>query len=125
MKWTNTATPPEAQSDRPASPRRAARGKTDERDEEMDEQERIEKALEIARRHGQVDGAHHKMWAIDQMVRALTDCPLVPREAKDYRGEPHTFEAFGESEEYARFIAEYQAGEDGPETYRWDEGIAP
>lgn len=31
----------------------------------------IEKALEIAK-DGQIDGAHHKTWIIDQMVRALT-----------------------------------------------------
>jgi hypothetical protein len=31
-----------------------------------------EEALEIARRYGGIDGAHHKDWVIDQMVRALT-----------------------------------------------------
>lgn len=29
------------------------------------------------------DGAHHKQWAIDQMVRALTGCPMVERTALD------------------------------------------
>jgi hypothetical protein len=28
-------------------------------------------ALQIAARYGQIDGAHHKAWVIDQMVRAL------------------------------------------------------
>ncbi len=31
----------------------------------------IEAALSIAKSNGQTDGAHHKMWAIDQMVKAL------------------------------------------------------
>lgn len=91
----------------------------------MNERERIVKALEIAACYGQTDGAHHKTWVIDQMVRALTDCPLVQREAKDYQDKSYTFEAFGESDEYTRFITEYMVGEGGPMTYSWDEGIAP
>lgn len=58
-------------------------------------------ALEIARRYGQDDGAHHKAWVIDQMVRALTGSG------------------------YDAWIAGFCVGEDGPETYSWDEGIAP
>lgn len=63
--------------------------------------ERIELALEAALSYGQTDGAHHKMWVIDQMVRLLT------------------------GDRYEQVITEYCAGEDGPETYAWDEGIAP
>ena len=33
--------------------------------------ERIEKALEFAWCYGQIDGSHHKLWVIDQMVRVL------------------------------------------------------
>ena len=33
--------------------------------------ERIRAALQIARDYGTTEGAHHKAWAIDQMVRAL------------------------------------------------------
>ena len=33
--------------------------------------ERIEKALELAWNYAQIDGEYHKMWVIDQMVRAL------------------------------------------------------
>lgn len=58
-------------------------------------------ALEIARRFSQIDGAHHKAWSIDQMVRALT------------------------GGEYDNFVAECCAGEDGPNDYAWDIGIAP
>jgi hypothetical protein len=83
-----------------------------------DEQElaaRIAKALTIAR-DDVYDGDHHKMWAIDQIVRALTGCPVVTKAGKDYRGTIYTYEAQGESEEYLRFVAD--AG-------NWDEGIAP
>ena len=79
----------------------------------MNLQERIDLALEIAG-YGYVDGSHHKMWVIDQMVRALTDCPRVTETAIDHKGYPYTYESFGESQAYLDFV-----GED------WDEGIAP
>jgi len=60
---------------------------------------KIEDALEIAFRYSQIDGAHHKAWVIDQMVRALT------------------------GEEYENWIKEYK--DDGEDQYDWDEGIAP
>lgn len=67
----------------------------------MDASKRIESAIEIAVRFGGIDGAHHKTWVIDQMVRALA------------------------GEDYARIVRDACAGEDGPDTYEWDEGIAP
>lgn len=91
----------------------------------MTEAERIAKALNIASDNGQTDGAHHKAWVIDQMVRALTDCPMVERSANDYRGQPYTYQGQGESPEYEAFVATHCDGEDGPDTYGWDEGIPP
>lgn len=76
---------------------------------------RITKALKYAE-NGVYDGDHHKMWAIDQMVRALTGCPMITKTAVDCRGEDYSYEAQGESEEYLRFV--YEVG-------GWDEGIAP
>jgi hypothetical protein len=86
--------------------------------------QRITDALRIAEA-GQLDGAHHKMWVIDQMVRALTGCPTITKTANDYRGVPYQYEALGESDEYRARIAAYRDGEDGPETYDWDEGVPP
>ena len=63
--------------------------------------DRINVALEAAWSYGQIDGDHHKAWVIDQMVRALT------------------------GDAYAEEVADYCTGEDGPETYEWNEGIAP
>ena len=76
---------------------------------------RIARALKYAE-NGVYDGAHHKDWVIDQVVRALTGCPMVPRSAIDAYGKPYTYEAQGESEEYLRFVHELGG---------WDEGIAP
>lgn len=67
----------------------------------MKEQKRIDKAIELAVRYGGIDGDHHKAWVIDQMVRVLA--------GRDYK----------------RIIKEACDGEDGPDTYTWDEGIAP
>ena len=89
-----------------------------------DLQTRIDNALEHAA-NGQVDGDHHKAWVIDQMVRALTGCPMVMRDAVDAHGQPYRYPTQGESEEYRQFVAACRDGEDGPDTYHWEEGIAP
>ena len=73
-------------------------------------------ALKFAAEDGQVDGAHHKMWVIDQMVRALTNCPIVTRSALDYQGKSYQYECQGESDAYCKFVSD--VGE-------WDKGIAP
>lgn len=67
----------------------------------MTESERIREAIEIAVRYGGIDGEHHKSWVIDQMVRILA------------------------GDDYARIVAEAKDGDDGPDTYDWDEGVAP
>lgn len=64
----------------------------------MRAEERIAAALNTAHVYGQDDGSHHKAWCIDQMVRALT------------------------GPDYEEWIAAYRYGDDGPETYSWDEG---
>jgi len=61
----------------------------------------INEAVELAMRYGSIDGDHHKMWVIDQMVRVLT----------------------GPS--YDDVITEHNIGEDGPNTYEWEVGIPP
>lgn len=62
---------------------------------------RIQAAIDLAVRCGGIDGDHHKAWVIDQMVRLLA------------------------GDGYADVVREAKAGEDGPETYEWNEGIAP
>lgn len=63
--------------------------------------DRIELAVNLALSYGQIDGDHHKTWVIDQMLRVLT------------------------GNGYEQTIVDYCDGEDGPDTYSWDEGIAP
>lgn len=66
----------------------------------MTDAEKILAALKIAE-YGAFDGSHHKMWVIDQMVRALT------------------------GDRYDEWVTAFKAGNDGPDTYEWDCGIAP
>lgn len=67
----------------------------------MTDDKKIAKALKIAGEFGGIDGAHHKAWVIDQMVRALTGTG------------------------YKQWVKDQCEGVDGPETYGWDTGSAP
>lgn len=75
--------------------------------------ERIRKALEYAQ-VGLFDGAHHKQWVIDQMVRALTGCPMVEETAKD---QSYVYQVQGESEHYQAWVRALDTD--------WDTGIGP
>lgn len=61
----------------------------------------IQRAIALAIQYGGNDGAHHKDWVIDQMVRILAGSA------------------------YANVVAQACAGDDGPDTYEWNCGIAP
>ena len=67
----------------------------------MNTEQRINAALDVALRYGSIDGAHHKAWVIDQMVRALTGGM------------------------YILWVNGVKNGDDGPDTYAWGTGIAP
>jgi hypothetical protein len=61
----------------------------------------IGQAIEIAVRWGGIGGDHHKAWVIDQMVRVLA------------------------GDGYEELVRDSCDGEDGPNSYDWDVGIAP
>lgn len=65
--------------------------------------ERIDKALSIAWKYGQIDGTQHKMWVIDQIVKALC----------------------GSKSEYKMWVETYETLLTNGENYKWDTGIAP
>lgn len=64
----------------------------------------IDEAVAVAERYGGIDGAHHKQWVIDQMLRAL----MSPAR-------------------YAEFVRARTVGPKGEPGYYgpWDEGVAP
>ena len=59
--------------------------------------EQIQDAVDVAHRFATIDGEHHKMWVIDQMIRYLL------------------------GEDYDNWVEEYNCGG----TYEWNTGIAP
>lgn len=64
---------------------------------------RVNRALELAIGYGQIDGSHHKMWVIDQIVRILA------------------------GDGYEELIKQSNAGEDGPRYLQlgyWDSTVA-
>ncbi len=58
-------------------------------------------ALALIDHYGGIDGAHHKQWILDQVVRTLAE------------------------DKYDEWVKMYCRGEDGPNTRSWDTGIAP
>lgn len=93
---------------------------------------RIARAKELAFSYAQIDGSHHKMWVIDQMLKALCGSPLLVENATDYKGQPYSYQYQANSIEYDEFINEYRGeltedamwGEPTYE-YEWDDGCAP
>ena len=61
----------------------------------------IMRALNVIHDYGGNDGAHHKDWVLDQVVRLLT------------------------GDGYEEWVKELKAGCEGPETYPYETGIAP
>ncbi len=91
----------------------------------MEDKVRVANALGYIMQYGGIDGAHHKDWVLDQVVRALTGCPMETASSIDCNGNPYTYETQGESPEYIEWVRESKDGEDGPDTYGYSEGIAP
>ena len=67
----------------------------------MTQTEKIKEAINLAIKYGGIDGDHHKAWVIDQIVRILA------------------------GNNYEKIVKDACAGEDGPNTYEWNEGIPP
>jgi hypothetical protein len=64
-------------------------------------EQKIKDALDVIQLYGGIDGGHHKQWVIDQVARRLL------------------------GDAYSQWVVSMKDGEDGPNTYEWDEGIAP
>jgi hypothetical protein len=64
-------------------------------------EDKIERAINLIVQYGGIDGGHHKNWVLDQVMRTLA------------------------GDKYNEIVKEACDGEDGPNTYEWDCGIAP
>lgn len=61
------------------------------------------RALDTAYNYGQIDGSHHRLWVIDQMIRELC----------------------GDEDTYNQWVAKYEEPLENGDYYVWDCGIAP
>jgi hypothetical protein len=64
-------------------------------------EDRVQLATDLILENAQTDGAHHKTWVLDQVLRVLT------------------------GDRYQQVIDAYCDGDDGEMAYDWDEGVAP
>jgi hypothetical protein len=58
--------------------------------------------LDMIGEFGGIDGGHHKQWLLNEILLSLMT-----------------------QDEYEKWVAEWEDGADGPNTYSWDIGIAP
>ena len=92
---------------------------------------RLISATNVLVQYGQIDGAHHKQWCIDQAIRRAMGCPQIKVKAKDCNGEPYSYKKLGESKDYDNLVRYYcNVDKDGnpfdpSEHWSWDIGIAP
>ena len=86
-------------------------------------------ALQYIGSYGQIDGAHHKLWVLDQVVRILKGTPVEVVLAKweDGTQEYRYNTVKPPSAEYKAWVKEMKQidPETGEAEYGYDEGIAP
>lgn len=70
-----------------------------------EDEEKVRKCLQFIEAYGGIDGAHHKQWVIDQIVRTLLGTPKA----------------------YKEWVEEMKCWNDEEQAYEydWDEGTAP
>lgn len=82
--------------------------------------------LYFIERYGQYDGDHHKAWCLDQISRIVHDTPIIVKLAKWSSGHEEWRVSLDKpSENYLNWVKEMKDGEDGENTYSYEEGIAP
>ena len=78
-------------------------------------------ALYFIGSYGQIDGAHHKLWVLDQVARILNGTKVIVSEASWSDGEKnYRVKLANPSKKYQKWAEEMRADE-----YDYDEGIAP
>jgi hypothetical protein len=71
----------------------------------ISDKEKIKQAIDLCFQYGPIDGGHHKMWVIDQVLRILLQ--------DKYKEEIEKYEHFYDEETNEEYY------------YEWDCGIAP
>lgn len=76
-------------------------------------------------KYGGIYGDHHKAWVIDQIAQIMKGCDIEVRIRRWEDGHTETQFEVIPNLRYYNWIKEMKYGEDGPETYEYDQGIAP
>lgn len=83
-------------------------------------------ALFFIGKYGGIDGAHHKDWVLDQVARILNGAEIGIKTAMWDNGlEEDRVHVKEPSEKYHNWVDKLKSGEDGPDTYSYEVGIAP
>lgn len=83
-------------------------------------------ALYFIQRWGGFEKEHQKAWVLDQVARILNGTPIIVEEKRWADGTNQFQVTLGEpTSRYHRWVAETCEGSEGPNTYDYDEGIAP
>lgn len=83
-------------------------------------------ALYFIGSYGQIDGEHHKLWVLDQVARILNGSAIEIKLAKWTSGSfEYRVNVLEPSNEYLEWVEAMKDGEDGPDSYTYDEGRAP
>ena len=83
-------------------------------------------ALYFVAMYGQIDGAHHKQWVLDQVARILNGTKVNIKIAR-WKNHPSEYRvSLGRpSMQYKKWVHELRGMVDGEYQYDYDEGIAP
>lgn len=84
-------------------------------------------AMEYISSYGQIDGAHHKTWVLDQVARILKGSKVSVKTAQWSDGtEEDRITVEGPSKEYEKWVQEMQGMDEfGDPEYGYDEGTPP
>lgn len=82
-------------------------------------------ALEYIMRYGGIAGVNHKTWVLDQVARILNGAELTLELHKWSNGYTEYRFDFTPTLKYYQWVENCREGEDGPNTYNYDCGIAP
>lgn len=86
---------------------------------------RTDWALLYISSYGGYDGAHHKDWVLDQVVRILNGSKIKLKKATWDNGHFEYRYSVGKSKKYTKWVDDVIRDEDGEINYDYELGIAP
>lgn len=83
-------------------------------------------AMYFIEMYGQIDGSHHKQWVLDQVARILKGNEIIIKLAEWENGnKEYRIELAEPTKEYQKWVVDMCDGEDGADTYSYDDGVVP